>query len=64
MHWFVGWWFVSAEDGQGWAPSSYLERPDGQVEDTSTPVDNPGLCHLRSTGDRRDYKFTSVFPIY
>ena len=38
----AGWWFVSAEDGQGWTPSSYLERADGVEENTATPVDNPG----------------------
>ena len=24
-----GWWFVSTSTGQGWAPSTYLERDDG-----------------------------------
>jgi len=28
----TGWWFVSMEEQQGWVPSTFLKRKDGQQE--------------------------------
>ena len=38
----AGWWFVSTEEIEGWAPSSYLETLSGEDEQTSIP--NQGNC--------------------
>ncbi|ELU04141.1 hypothetical protein CAPTEDRAFT_219589 [Capitella teleta] len=37
-----GWWFVSCEEGQGWVPSSFLERTDGQEEQRAVDVLDEG----------------------
>ena len=35
----VGWWFVSYQDKEGWAPSSYLEPSTGHSSLTAEDLD-------------------------
>ncbi|CAM9393873.1 unnamed protein product [Lampetra fluviatilis] len=38
----TGWWFVSAQEEQGWVPATYLEPRDGSQDDLLIQNANPG----------------------
>ena len=46
----AGWWFVSTEEIEGWAPSSYLETLSGVDEQNYMPNQGSYVkCHLPCT---------------
>lgn len=42
---FVGWWFVSTAEEQGWVPATYLESQNGTRDDSdiNTPKFGEGM---------------------
>ncbi|XP_041476931.1 SH3 and PX domain-containing protein 2A-like isoform X1 [Lytechinus variegatus] len=37
-----GWWFVTVQDQHGWAPGTFLQKPDGQEEEEEEETLIPG----------------------
>lgn len=46
----LGWWFVSVQDSQGWAPGTFLTKADGP-EDEEESIAGNSECSLNGESE-------------